>query len=89
MGEREEIAVGLAAGRSVRQVAAGLGRAPSTVSREVARNRTRVGYRALAAQAQAEFRAARPKTAKLAGNPVLREGWRAGWRCAGHRSRSV
>jgi transposase, IS30 family len=73
VAEREEIAVGVAAGRSCRQIAAGLGRPASTVSREVARNRTRVGYRALAAQAQAEFRAARPKTAKLAGNDRLRE----------------
>jgi transposase, IS30 family len=72
VAEREEIAVGLAAGRSCRQIAARLGRAASTVSREIARNRTRLGYRALAAQAQAEFRAARPKTAKLAGNARLR-----------------
>jgi transposase, IS30 family len=72
VAEREEIAVGLAAGWSCRQIAAGLGRSVSTVSREIARNRTRLGYRALAAQAQAEFRAARPKTAKLAGNARLR-----------------
>src|SRR6202000_2736953 len=50
------------------------GRAPSTVSREVRRNGTRRGYRAVAAQAQAEARAARPKTAKLAGNAELRGG---------------
>jgi IS30 family transposase len=74
VAEREEIAVGVAAGLSLRQIAAGLGRAPSTVSREVARNgyRGRYRYRALAAQAQAQFRAARPKTAKLAGNDRLR-----------------
>ncbi len=74
VAEREEIAVGVAAGLSYRQIAAGLGRAVSTVSREVARNgyRGRCRYRALAAQAQAEFRAARPKTAKLAGNERLR-----------------
>src|SRR5580693_2460413 len=73
LAEREEIAVGLAAGDSLRQIAAGLGRPPSTVSREVARNGTRQGYRAVAAQAQAEARAARPKTARLAGNDRLRE----------------
>jgi IS30 family transposase len=72
LGEREEIAVGLAAGLPVRQIAAGLGRAVSTVSREVARNSSRLGYRAVPAQAQAEFRAARPKVAKLAGNDRLR-----------------
>jgi IS30 family transposase len=74
VAEREEIAVGLAAGLSLRQIAAGLGRPASTVSREVRRNGTRLGYRAVAAQAQAEFRAARPKMAKLAGNARLR-GW--------------
>src|SRR6266702_435234 len=49
-----------------------LGRAPSTVRREIRRNsRGRRHYRALAAQGQAQWRAARPKTAKLAGNAVL------------------
>jgi transposase, IS30 family len=74
VGEREEIAVGLAAGESLRSVARRLGRSPSTVSREVARNsRGRRQYRGLAAQGQAQWRAARPKTAKLAGNAVLRD----------------
>ena len=36
--EREEISRGLAAGQSLRQIACGLGRAPSTVSREIRRN---------------------------------------------------
>ena len=74
VAEREEIAVGVAAGLSCRQIAAGLGRAASTVSREVERNgyRGQYRYRALAAQAQAQFRAARPKTARLAGNDRLR-----------------
>ena len=64
----------LSAGLSCRQIAAGLGRAASTVSREVERNgyRGQYRYRALAAQAQAQFRAARPKTARLAGNDRLR-----------------
>jgi IS30 family transposase len=75
VGEREEIAVGLAAGESLRAVAARLGRSPSTISREVARNsRGRKHYRALAAQGQAQWRAARPKTAKLAACAALR-GW--------------
>jgi transposase, IS30 family len=75
VAEREEIAVGLAAGEGVRVIAARLGRAPSTVSREVRRNcGRRGGYRALAAQARAEARAARPKAAKLAVNGELR-GW--------------
>jgi IS30 family transposase len=75
VAEREEIAVGLAAGDSLRVIAARLGRSPSTVSREVRRNSRGVRqYRALAAQGQAQWRAARPKTAKLAGNSELR-GW--------------
>jgi IS30 family transposase len=75
LAEREEITVGLAAGESLRVIAARLGRSPSTVSREVRRNsRGRRHYRAVAAQGQAQWRAARPKTAKLAGNGELR-GW--------------
>ena len=73
VAEREEIVVGLAAGESLRTIAARLGRSASTVSREVRRNsRGARHYRALAAQGQAQWRAARPKTAKLAGDPVLR-----------------
>jgi IS30 family transposase len=75
VAEREEIAVGLAAGESRRAIAARLGRPASTVSREVRRNsRGARHYRALAAQGQAQWRAARPKTAKLAGDGELR-GW--------------
>jgi len=72
VAEREEIALGLARGESLRAIAGRLGRSPSTVSREVRRNsQGRRYYRALAAQGQAQYRAGRPKTAKLAGNRVL------------------
>jgi IS30 family transposase len=65
--------VGLAAGLSLRVIAAGLGRPASTVCREVARNSTVRGrYWVVAAQATAEERARRPKVAKLAADPVLR-----------------
>jgi transposase, IS30 family len=75
LAEREEIALGRAAGKPVRQIARELGRAASTVSREVGRNSSGGGsYRAMAAQYRAEVRARRPKTAKLAGNEELR-GW--------------
>ena len=70
--EREEIALGLAAGDSIRQIAARLGRAPSTVSREIGRNLTGGRYRPSQAQIGATVRAARPKPAKLAVNPELR-----------------
>ena len=72
LAEREEISRGLAAGVSIRAIAAGLGRAPSTVSREVTRNGGRWRYRAARADQAAWSRAARPKPCKLAGNPRLR-----------------
>jgi IS30 family transposase len=70
--EREEISRGLAAGLSVRAIAAGLGRAPSTVSREITANGGRRRYRALVADQAAWARAARPKRCKLAEQPQLR-----------------
>src|SRR6266508_5532301 len=53
LAEREEISRGLAAGLSLRAVAAGLGRATSTVSPEVAGNAGRSRYRAVHADEQA------------------------------------
>ena len=73
LAEREEISRGLAAGQSLRSIAAGLGRAASTVSREVAANGGRGGYRAARAEQQAWIRATRPKACKLADNPALRD----------------
>ncbi|USQ74209.1 IS30 family transposase (plasmid) [Roseomonas mucosa] len=74
--EREEIALLRAEGHGVREVARRLGRAASTISRELRRNAaTRGGnldYRATTAQWHAERAARRPKHAKLATNPVLR-----------------
>ena len=69
--EREEISRGLAAGRSLRSIAAGLGRSTSTVSREVAAGGGRRRYRAAAADQRAWARATRPKACKLAANPHL------------------
>ncbi|MCH7902026.1 MAG: IS30 family transposase [Acidobacteria bacterium] len=70
--EREEISRGVAAGVSLRMVAVRLGRAPSTVSRELARNGGRHRYRAHHADRAALRRARRPKPSKLAENPELR-----------------
>jgi len=72
MAEREEISRGVAAGEPCRQIAARLGRAPSTVSRELTRNGGRHRYRAQAADAAAFGRAQRPKAAKLVAQPRLR-----------------
>ncbi len=70
--EREEISRGVAAGESLRVVAARLGRAPSTVSRELVRNGGRSSYRAHRADRAAFGRARRPKPSKLATNHRLR-----------------
>ena len=64
--EREEISRGLAGGESLRAIAGRLGRAPSTISREVTRNGDVQGYRACRADRAALRRARRPKHAKLA-----------------------
>lgn len=71
--EREEISRGIATGESLRQIARRLGRAPSTVSRELVRNGGRGHYRALRADRAALGRARRPKAAKLAFNSRLRQ----------------
>jgi len=67
--EREEISRGVAVGASVRVIAARLGRAPSTVSREVGRNGGREAYRAQSADAAAWHRTLRPKRCRLAQRP--------------------
>jgi IS30 family transposase len=72
LAEREEISRGLAAGRSLRVIAAGLGRAPSTISREVAAHGGRDRYRAAPADQLAWSRARRPQVCKLATHRRLR-----------------
>ncbi|NCF30104.1 MAG: IS30 family transposase [Gammaproteobacteria bacterium] len=69
--EREEISCGIDAGRSLRSIALRLGRAPSTVSRELRRNGGRHGYRASRADEAAWDRARRPKICKLARHRAL------------------
>jgi IS30 family transposase len=69
--EREEISRGIAAGRSVRSIALSLGRAPSTVSRELRRNGGRDGYRASWADEAAWDQACRPKICKLSRHRAL------------------
>jgi IS30 family transposase len=70
--EREEISRGLRGGESLRRIALGLGRSPSTVSREVAGNGGRRRYRAHLAEDRAFRAARRPRRAKLARHPRLR-----------------
>ncbi len=73
LAEREEISRGLAAGESMRAIAARLGRAASSVSREVDRNGGRRNYRALKADERTWERARRPKRCLLAKNGRLCE----------------
>jgi IS30 family transposase len=70
LDERIEIQLGLEQGKTMRGIAVGLGRAPSTVSREVNNHGGRCGYKAVSAHRQAEAAARRPKRPKLA-CPVL------------------
>ena len=71
MHEREEISRGICRDESVRCIAAGIRKAASTVSREIARNGGRAGYRATAADLRAWRTARRPKPCKLATQPRL------------------
>jgi len=71
MLEREEISRAIVAGYSMRSIAESLGRAPSTISREISRNGGLAHYRASSAEQAAWDRAQRPKTCKLVKNRRL------------------
>lgn len=66
LADREEVTLGLHAGQSFTVIAARLGKATSTVSREVAANGGRSGYRAWRAHQRAREQARRPKIPKPA-----------------------
>ena len=80
LDEREEISRGIAAGYSIRRIAKTLGRAPSTVSRELKRHGGRAAYRASDADTGAWDRARRPKRCRLARHRRLR--WRVAQKLA-------
>lgn len=71
LAEREEISRGLCIKQSFRSIARNLGRAVSTISREVKRNGGSSAYRATSSDQAAWQRALRPKTCKLACYPQL------------------
>jgi IS30 family transposase len=83
LAEREEVSRGLVAGDSLRTIATRLGRAASTISREVAWNGSRDEYRACRADSEAVRRGRRPKPSKLAVDSRLcrevERGLRANW----------
>lgn len=72
LSEREEIRAGLSARMGIRAIARSLNRSPSTISREVQRNRGRRGYKAVDANNRANRMAKRPKVCLLERNPQLR-----------------
>src|SRR5260370_32030008 len=73
LAEREDISRGIASDSSIREIARGLSRATSTVSREIVRHGGRPAYRAHDADGQAWQSALRPKRCLLAMNRKLRD----------------
>nr|WP_257042089.1 helix-turn-helix domain-containing protein [Streptomyces sp. TLI_55] len=86
--EREEISRGIAAGESARRLAKRMGRCPSAISREIARNGGRHRYRAASAHAAAYERGRRPLAGQARPTAVYVPWWKPSWLCAGHPSRS-
>lgn len=73
LAEREEISRGLVAHSSLCSIAEALGRATSSITREVHRNGGRARYRAICADRRAWQQARRPKRCKLALSAPLRQ----------------
>lgn len=71
--ERESILKDIAAGLSLRQIAARLGRAPSTITREVGRNRGRARYSLIAAEARYRKKREACRRPFVLADPALRE----------------
>lgn len=71
IADREEIVIGLAKGETFTAIAARIGKAPSSVSREVAANGGRHDYRAWGGHVRAQEQARRPKPAKMSSCPAL------------------
>ncbi|WP_220181974.1 IS30 family transposase, partial [Rhodococcus sp. AG1013] len=88
--DRINIADRLREKATIRDIAAELGRSPSTISREIRRNRHPISgqYRPHAAQARADTRRPRPKTGKIGRTPELRE-FKPIWTSGGVRGRSA
>lgn len=73
LSEREEIRAGISAKKSMREIARSLNRSPSTISREIHRNRGRRYYKAVDANGRANRMARRPKQCLLDKNCELRQ----------------
>jgi IS30 family transposase len=81
LSDREEISLGLRGGETLRAIAQRMGRATSTISRDVAANGGRSHYRAVRAHHRAYEQARRPKTPKLMAGPLASqvESWLEQW----------
>jgi transposase, IS30 family len=81
LADREEITLGVHAGASLAAIAVRLGKATSTVSREVAAGGGRTQYRAWRAHQRAQQQARRPKIPKLAHAPLATRvsSWLGDW----------
>ena len=81
LADREEISLGLHGGETFTAIANRVGRAVSSVSREVAANGGRGGYRAWRAHQRARQRTLRPKASKLTHRPLAAqvERWLKEW----------
>ena len=88
LAEREEISRAVVNGQSIRSIAALLGRAPSTICREINRNGGQSDYRATEAEGAAWDRALRPRNASLLRTALSRGSWPISCAFCGHRSRS-
>ncbi|WP_369797699.1 helix-turn-helix domain-containing protein [Nocardiopsis sp. CNT312] len=73
LAEREEIALANARGEGVRAIARLVGRDQSVISRELARNTSKRGYRATTAHQRAKARRARPQQRLMDTDPVIRQ----------------
>ena len=88
LAEREEISRGLAVGRSIRAIAAGMGRAPSTVCREVNANGGRATTGPFTLTGPPGSERGDPRSPSWPNVPRLRRVVEAGLRTTGRRSRS-
>ncbi|MFI0990226.1 helix-turn-helix domain-containing protein [Streptomyces exfoliatus] len=86
--ECEETSRGIAAGESARQLAKRLGRSPSTVSREIARNGGRDRYRAARPMRPPTSEGTAPSRPSSPSGPLCAPWWKPYWPCVGHPSRS-
>ena len=88
LAEREEISRAVAEGQSIRSIAARLGRAPSTVSREIRRNGGQADYRATEQTTLPGIVRFVPSAANWPRTELWRASWPTSCGSCGHRNKS-